>query len=202
MEAATHRNHRAEPLLLLGALGAAVLTFQSWGTAAAVVAAIMAGLVGVRRGLSLPVALAAATAAGGALVHFAVSPEHFGEWWGFGLFFVLCGEVQLGWALLLGRNCGRRMLTVGIAGSLFLIAVWVMSRSTGLPFGPKPGVPEAVAIPDIVSVVLELVTAGGCAWALLAPQRRCAGLGTPVRALGLAGAVALTAWALVAVGTS
>ncbi len=202
MNATTTVDRRAEAALLLGALGAAFLSFQAWGPVAAVAAAVVAGLVGMHSGLPLPLALAAATAAGAALVHFAVSPEHFGEWWGFGLFFVLCGEVQLGWALLLGRHRGRRMLTVGIAGSLFLVAVWAMSRTAGLPFGPEPGAPEAVGIPDVVSVMLELVTAGACAWALLAPQRRLAGLGTPVRALGLAGAVAVTAWALVAVGTA
>ncbi len=202
MEASAHRFYSAEPVLLLGALGAAALTFQSRDTAAAVVAAIMAGLVGARRGLSLPLALAAAAAAGGALVHFAVSPEHFGEWWGFGLFFVLCGEVQLGWALLLGLNRGRRMLAVGIVGSLLLVAVWVVSRTAGLPFGPEPGVPEAVAIPDIVSVLLELITAGACAWALLSPRRHLTARGTLLRALGLAGAVVLTAWALTAVSAA
>ena len=135
-------------------------------------------------------------------MHFAVAPEHFGEWWGFGLFFVLCAEVQLGWALLLGRNRSRRMLAVGIVGSLLLVALWAVSRTTGLPFGPEPGVPEAVGSPDLVSVVLELLTAGACAVALLAPGASPGRLALPVRALGLAGAVALTAWALVAVGAA
>ena len=36
----------------------------------------------------MPLAVASATAAGSAVVHFAVAPEHFNEWWGFGLFFV------------------------------------------------------------------------------------------------------------------
>jgi len=44
-----------------------------------------------------------ADAAAAGFVHFAVAPEHFAEWWGFGTFFVLCGEVQLGWALLARR---------------------------------------------------------------------------------------------------
>lgn len=193
---------KAEAALLLGALGAAVLTFQSWGTSASLVAAALVGVVGARRGLSLPAALAAGSAAGAALVHFAVSPEHFGEWWGFGLFFVLCGEVQLGWALWLGRRYGRGMFVLGIGGSLFLVAVWALSRLTGLPFGPEPGVPEAVGVPDVVSVVLELGTAGACAWALLAPARVRVAESLTARAVGLAGAVALTAWALASVGAA
>ena len=188
--------------LLAGALAAAFLSFQSWGLPAAVAAALVAGLVGLRRTVPLPVAVAAAAAAGSAMVHFAVAPEHFSEWWGFGLFFVLCAEVQLGWALLLGQRCGRRMLAFGSAGSLFLVAVWTMSRTTGLPFGPEPGVAEAAAIPDVVSVALELVTIGACAWALALPGRLRPWRSAPIRATALTGAVVLTAWGLVAVGTA
>ena len=159
-------------------------------------------LIGLRRTLPLPLAIASAAAAGSALVHFAVAPEHFAEWWGFGLFFVLCAEVQLGWALLLGRARGNRMLAVGIAGSLALIGLWAVSRTTGLPFGPEPGVAEAMGVPDLVSVVLELVTAAACAWALVAPTRIAARVGLPARVLGLALTVALTGWALAAVGAA
>lgn len=180
------------------ALVAAVVSLQSWGLAAAVAAAAVAGLIGLRRGLPLPLALAAAAAAGSALVHFAVAPEHFAEWWGFGLFFVLCGEAQLGWALLVGRRPRRPVLAAGIAGSLLLVVVWVVSRTAGLPFGPEPGVPEAAGIPDLVTVALELVTAAGCAWALLAPARQRVLSAAPTRLVGLAAAVALTAWAITA----
>ena len=146
--------------------------------------------------------IASAATAGSALVHFAVAPEHFAEWWGFGLFFVLCAEVQLGWALLLGRIRNNRMLAVGIAGSLALVAVWALSRTTGLPFGPEPGVPEEIGLPDVVSVVLELITAAACAWALLVPNRIAVRTSLPLRALGLALTIALTAWALAAVGAA
>ena len=135
-------------------------------------------------------------------MHFAVAPEHFAEWWGFGLFFVLCAEVQLGWALLLGRIRTNRMLAVGIGGSLFLVAVWALSRTTGLPFGPEPGVPEEIGVPDVVSVVLELVTAAACGWSLIVPNRIDARMGLPLRALGLALTIALTAWALAAIGAA
>ncbi len=189
-------------MLLLGSLAAAVLALQSWGIAASIAVAAAAGIVGARRGLSLPLALAAASAAGAGLVHFAVAPEHFGEWWGFGLFFVLCGEVQLGWAVLLGRRHRTRMLALGIAGSLFLIVTWGLSRSTGLPFGPEPGVPEAVGVPDVVSVALELVTVVACTWAVLVPPRVRAWAGIPIRVAALSAAVLATAWALVAVGAA
>ena len=137
-------DQRYEAMLALVALATALLTFQTWRPGAAIAAAVLVGLVGLRRGLPVPLVVASTAAAGSALVHFAVAPEHFAEWWGFGLFFVLCAEVQLGWALLLGRIRGNRMLAVGLVGSLFLVAVWAVSRTTGLPFGPEPGVPEEI----------------------------------------------------------
>jgi hypothetical protein len=194
----------ADGMLAIAALAAALLAFQAWRPLTAIAAAVLIVLVGLRRGLPLPLALASATAAGSALVHFAVAPEHFAEWWGFGLFFVLCAEVQLGWALLLKRSSGNRMLAVGLVGSLFLVAVWVLSRTSGLPFGPEPGVPEEMGVPDLVSVVLELVTAGAgaCAWALAVRTRVAMPVAIPVRVLGVALSIALTAWALAAVGAA
>ena len=195
-------DQRYEAMLALVALATALLAFQTWRPGAAIAAAVLVGLVGLRRGLPVPLVVASTAAAGSALVHFAVAPEHFAEWWGFGLFFVLCGEVQLGWALLLGRTRSNRMLAIGIAGSLALVAVWALSRTTGLPFGPGPGVPEEIGLPDVVSVVLELTTAGACAWALLVRNRVAVRTSLPVRALGLAVTIALTVWALAAVGVA
>ena len=193
---------RPEAALAVVALAAALLTFQTWRPGTAVAATVLIGLVGLRRRLPLPLVIASVAAAGSALVHFAVAPEHFAEWWGFGLFFVLCAEVQLGWTLLLGRIHSNRMVAVGLAGSLALVATWALSRTVGLPFGPEPGVPEEIGLPDLVSVVLELITAMACAWALLVPNRTTVRLSLPLRALGLAVTIALTALALAAVGTS
>jgi hypothetical protein len=195
-------DRRVEVGLVLAALGAAFLSFNVTRPGAAVVAAILVGLIGMGRGLPLSLAVATSAAAGSALVHFAVAPEHFAEWWGFGLFFVVCAEVQLGWALLLRRRCGGAGLAVGIVGSLLLVAVWGLSRTRGLPFGPEPGVPEAVSIPDVLSVLLELITAAACAWALVGQSRKGARTRAATRALCVAAAFALTAWALAAVGAS
>src|SRR3954468_6111954 len=147
-------DRRSEGVLAIAALAAALLAFQAWRPLTGIAAAVLIALVGLRRGLPAPLALASAAATGSALVHFAVAPEHFAEWWGFGLFFVLCAEVQLGWALLLRRGPGNRMLAIGLVGSFFLVAVWTMSRTAGLPFGPEPGVPEELGVADLASVVL------------------------------------------------
>ena len=196
------RTPRGDAALLLAGLAAALLSLQAWRPGAALAAALLVALIGLRRGTPLPVAVAAAAAAGSAFVHFAVAPAHFAEWWGFGLFFVVCAEVQLGWALLLGRTHGRRLLAVGLTGSLLLVGLWTLSRTTGLPFGPEPGVPEAVGVPDLVSVLLEVLTAAACAWALAAPKGAAARIGVALRPVSVVFAVALTAWALTAVGAA
>jgi hypothetical protein len=193
---------RSDGVLAIAALAAALLAFQGWRPVTAIAAAVLIVLVGLRRGLPMPLALASATAAGSALVHFAVAPEHFAEWWGFGLFFVLCAEVQLGWAIMLGRFRSNRMLAVGLVGSLFLVAVWALSRTSGLPLGPEPGVPEEMGVPDVASVALELVTAGACVWALAVRSRGAMRFAIPVRVVGLVLSIALTAWALAAVGAA
>jgi hypothetical protein len=189
-------NDRSEAVLLVGALGAAALTFPRWGLVPVLAAALIAGAIGLRRGLPLPLSLAAAAAAGAALVHFAAAPEHFREWWGFGTFFVLCGEAQLGWAFLARRRPGPLVLSAGLAGSLLLVALWLVSRTVGLPFGPEPGVPEAAGPADLVAVSLELATALACGRSLVAGAGRAV-WALPARAAVLLATAGLTAWALV-----
>jgi hypothetical protein len=183
---ASQTTPRHEALLLAGGLVAAALTFQASSLAAPLVVAAATLALGASRRLPGSLSLAAASAAAAGFVHFAVAPEHFAEWWGFGTFFVLCGEVQLGWALLVRRRPGKAVLSTGLVGSLLLVALWAVSRTSGLPLGPDPGVPEAVGTPDVVAIALELVTAVSCAWALSGRRARFA------RPLAL-GALALTA---------
>lgn len=153
-------------LLFGGTVAAAALCFPRWGLAAALVVAVATLSVGVGRRMSAVASVAAASTAAAGFVHFAVAPEHFAEWWGFGTFFVLCGEVQLGWALVARRVPRDWVFAVGLAGNLSLVLLWVVSRTSGLPFGPDPGVPEAVGTPDALAVALELVSAASCALAL------------------------------------
>lgn len=94
-------------------------------------------------------AIATAAAAG---IHLAVAPEHFREWWGFGAFFVVCGAVQLAWAAAWPSSG-----VAGIAGNVSLIALWALSRTAGLPFGPDAGTPEAIGPVDVATVLVELI---------------------------------------------
>jgi hypothetical protein len=64
----------------------------------------------------------------------------------------------------------RLWLWLGIAGNALVIAVYVASRTVGLPFGPDLHNPESVGALDVVSCVLEFGLIAGCAALLWRPS--------------------------------
>src|SRR5262249_55188212 len=72
-------------------------------------------------------------------------------------------------AVLLWRP-SRWWLGLGIAGNAAIVAVYVASRTAGLPFGPDVSHPEAVGALDIVSVILEAALIAWCAALLWRPS--------------------------------
>jgi hypothetical protein len=99
--------------------------------------------------------VAALASAGSGTIHLAVTETHFGEWWGFGVFFLCSGVIQLAWAALAVVEPTRLLLVVGAAGNALIIVVWVVSRTVGLPFGPDPGSTEAVGSADVAATLFE-----------------------------------------------
>lgn len=97
----------------------------------------------------------AAALAGSAAIHFAVVPEHLQEWRAAGVFFFELALVQLTLAVCVAATARRWPLYAAGAVSVLPLAVWAASRSGGLPFGPSPGVPEAVGTADLAATVLE-----------------------------------------------
>jgi hypothetical protein len=105
-------------------------------------------------------------------VHAGLGPEHFAEWWGYGAFFVVAATAQvlLGLALLTDAidpkgvanpaRVKRWMYALGAVGQVALIALYVVTRTTGIPWlGPQAGVVEEVAPLDIITKIIE----AGCA---------------------------------------
>ncbi|MGH2705200.1 MAG: hypothetical protein ACRDJ4_08920 [Actinomycetota bacterium] len=132
---------------------------------------------------------------GAAAIHLAVTPEHLAEGALVGSFFLIAGLVQALWAFLLLRGAPGRLLLAGAAGNLALVALWSVSRTSGLPFGPHPGIPEPVGRPDLGAVAFELLSAAVVLHTLMHRDRRHSP--TPALiALGLATAIPLTVWAL------
>lgn len=98
---------------------------------------------------------------GAAAIHFAVTAEHFAEWWAFGLFFAAIGWFQALWPIAyLLRPSGRSAL-LAVVVNLATVLVWVWSRTIGLPFGPDPGMSEAVAWPDLLAGAFEVALVVG-----------------------------------------
>lgn len=108
--------------------------------------------------LRLTVALASA---GAATIHFAVIAQHFEEYWLFGTFFVAVGLLQLGWAVLVVARPSRGVYLAGAVGNVVVAAMWVVSRTAGLPLGPEAGEPEPVGITDTMATAYEVALAAG-----------------------------------------
>jgi FtsP/CotA-like multicopper oxidase with cupredoxin domain len=94
---------------------------------------------------------------GAAAIHFAAAPEHFSEYLPYGIFFVLLGAAQVALAIALLIAPSRRLYAGAIAGTLAVMTIWLLSRTTGLPIPPQPWRPEAVAFPDFAATLMEAI---------------------------------------------
>jgi hypothetical protein len=156
----------------------------------------------------------AAVSVGAAAIHFAVIFEHFHEYVLYGTFFLIISWAQLIWAAgLFGQPSGfsasggaprqprlweRIWLWLGIAGNAIIPAIYIVSRTAGLPFGPDLHNPESVGALDVMSCALEFVPIIGCAALLWRPSLA----DRPIRRRGgfaaLASAVAVPVMAIAA----
>ncbi|MBP8292696.1 MAG: hypothetical protein KAX65_07980 [Caldilineaceae bacterium] len=90
---------------------------------------------------------AAGLSAAAGVVHLLVTPEHFEEWIGYGLFFLIAGLTQMLFAVVLLRQpANRALLLAGIAGNALIVALWVVTRTAGIPIGPAAGEVEAIGL--------------------------------------------------------
>lgn len=104
---------------------------------------------------------------GAGVLHFAVLGEHWQEWWGYGLFFGVSAWLQLAWAAAVVWRPSRTMLLTGAAGNLSIAALWLVTRTAGIPVGPASGEVETAALIDALSSAFELaVVLGALAIAL------------------------------------
>jgi acetyl esterase/lipase len=117
----------------------------------------------VRRTPLLITALLAAV--GGAVVHLAALPALWRMSWPFGLLFAALGAAQLGTAVLVLRRPARWSVLGAAAAALAGVAVWVLTRLTGLLPGPDPWVPadSAIGFTDHLCAALEAIAVPGLA---------------------------------------
>jgi hypothetical protein len=136
---------------------------------------------------------------GAAAIHFAVMPEHFAEWWAFGLFFAAIGWFEALWAVGYVTIPSRGMAALGLLVNAGTVLLWAASRTTGLPIGPEPWVPEAIGVPGVTATILELLLVLGLAAALAAPR---VGSSKARPTIGMMTAVTLGVSVLIAVATT
>jgi len=125
----------------------------------------------------------AALSATAAAVHAQVGPEHFRESAAFGVFFLCASAGQAAWAVAVCRKPVRAVLLAGAAANAAVVALWAVSRTMGLPIGPRAWRPEAVSQPDVVATLLELSIVAAVARIAWANRRQEVRLGRAV-ALG------------------
>src|SRR6516164_3258293 len=112
----------------------------------------------------------AALSVGAAAIHFAVTFEHFNSYVLYGVFFLIIAWAQMIWAAVAVWRLPRWWLWLGIVGNAAVVAMYLASRTTGLPFGPDKGHTEQFGALDVVSALLELALIAGCAALLWRPS--------------------------------
>lgn len=90
------------------------------------------------------------------LIHVSVIPEHWSEYRPYAVCFGVLASLQAAGAVAFFRTPTRTLLRGAALLSFPVIAVWALSRTSGLPFGPDAGQPEAVGLADLAASALEL----------------------------------------------
>jgi hypothetical protein len=94
----------------------------------------------------------------GGLIHIGAGIDHWEEFHLYTLAFSLIAAVQITWAVLLLRRPSRGVLLAGALFQLGVVALWALSRTTGVPIAPQPWVPEEIGVADVVATIGEIVT--------------------------------------------
>jgi hypothetical protein len=114
-------------------------------------------------GFHVTLALVSLAAAG---IHFAAIRSHLDVGPLHGLFFIVVAWAQALWGVAILVAPRRVLLITGLAVNVAVLAVWVLSRTVGVPAPPQPWMPEPAGVADSVATILELVIVAGCAVAL------------------------------------
>ncbi len=122
-------------------------------------------------GLELGTALAAVVgilACGAGILHLLASRDHL-EHAPIAASFVLLGLAQFAWGALVAWRRSPRVLALGALGSLAVVAVWVLSRTMGIPIMDAISQAEPIGIADATATFFELMAAAGAGMLLVLP---------------------------------
>lgn len=136
----------------------------------------------------------AAAAIGSGMIHLSLAPGHLEEWLPLGAGFVFAGVFSVLWGIAVTVRESRWLLRTGAAFFVLFLAVYFMSRTTGLPVGPSAFTPEAFGAADLLCCALEVPMAIGA----LLLARRPSALNVPMTRR----IAAVVAASLLAIGAS
>lgn len=90
------------------------------------------------------------------LIHIQAAVDHLSEVPAYTVCFVILAVAQVAWGIALYRSPRRSLLIAAAIGSLCVLAVWILSRTSGLPIGPERGEPEQLGLLDSVASADEI----------------------------------------------
>lgn len=133
------------------------------------------GLTSARYSNILYYAAAAATAIAG-ILHLTMGPGSLGFNAGQGILFTVGGIAQIFWIIPMIRKWGAPWYAIGIAGTVVLIALWVITRMPANPItgrGGPTGSPTAILI-EVSQVVFIALAAAVLAYEVRAKKKAAA----------------------------
>jgi hypothetical protein len=103
---------------------------------------------------------AAATTAIAGILHLSLVPDIIGRNLNSGVFFLISGIAQIFWVIPMLKRWGRTWYYIGIAGTIILIIMWVMTRIPGNPITGTGGpISEMAVAIEVFQVAYIIITA-------------------------------------------
>jgi hypothetical protein len=103
---------------------------------------------------------AAATTALAGILHLILVPDIIGRNLNSGVFFIVAGIAQIFWVIPMLKRWGRTWYYIGIAGTIVLIIMWVMTRAPGNPITGRGGPISEIAIAiELFQIAYVVITA-------------------------------------------
>lgn len=109
---------------------------------------------------------------GAAAIHLVAAPPHYAELGDLGAGFLAAAVLQAAWARAILRGTTSRTIAAGFAINASILAVWLASRTIGLPVGPTGRLVEPVGLPDGAAATFELLLLAGLGARATALDRR------------------------------
>ena len=102
---------------------------------------------------------AAATTAIAGILHLTLVPNIIWRNPNSGIFFIISGIAQIFWVIPMLKKWGKTWYIIGIAGTIILIIMWVITRMPGNPITGRGGpIGEMAIVIEIFQIAYIIIT--------------------------------------------